>query len=138
MLSSGAGPHGSPAHANKTNPSWTRLSVSLFSIPLSPSPSSFFLFFPLFYVFARQCVSLPRLARSLIYFTLCPLISPPLFPLSVPEDGAGALCQLTVARLCSLCAFRRVLLTAPSSLIPVPFSQRWQAAVGRTAACVSP
>ena len=109
--SSRAGPHGSLAHANRTNPSRTCLSVSLSSISLSPPHSSSFL---------RVCstVRQPVLSPcSLIYFTLCPLISPPLFPLSVPEDGAGALCQLTVARLCSLCVFPCVLLTAPSSLI---------------------
>ncbi len=91
---SGAGPHGSPAHANRTNPSRTCLSVSL-----SPSLS---LVSPLLPSSLHVCstVRQPVLSPcSFIYFTLCPLISPPLsLSLSVPEDRAGAVCQLTVAR----------------------------------------
>lgn len=138
-LPSGAGPHGSLAHANRTNPSRTCLSISLSSISTSPPCSPSFL---------RVCstVRQPILSLcSLIYFTLCPLISslslplsPSFFSLSVPEDSAGAVCQLTVARLCSLCVFPCVLADSPLLADPSSSSQRRQVAVGRAAARVSP
>lgn len=103
-LPSRAGPHGSPAHANRTNPSRTCLSVSLSSISLSPPLSPPFPH-PTSFLHVRSTVRQPVLSpRSLIYFTLCPLISPSLsISLTVPEDSAGAVCRLTVAGLCSLC-----------------------------------
>lgn len=90
-----AGPHGSPAHANRTNPSRTCLSVSLspsFSCLLNPPSLSFF-------SSVRQAV---LSLRSRIYFSLCPLVSPPLcvcLSFSVPELSARAVCQLSVAAL---------------------------------------
>lgn len=119
-----AGPHGSPAHANRTNPSRTCLSVSLspsFSCLLNPPPPSFF-------SSVRQAV---LSLRSRIYFSLCPLVSPPLcvcLSFSVPElqGRVSAKCSRAVV---NLCVFPCVVVDSPSLLI-----QRWQAAVGSAAA----
>lgn len=77
----GAGPHGSPAHANRTNPSRTCLSVSL-SPSLSSSVFSSFSPHPFpFSTFARQCVRpprLPALSSISLFVHSFPLLSLPL------------------------------------------------------------
>lgn len=86
-----AGAHGSPAHANRTNPSRTCLSVSL-------SPSFSCLLIPLlsFFFSVRQAV-LSFCSR--IYFSLCPLVSPTPPPSVRPELSTRAVCQLSGAAL---------------------------------------
>lgn len=93
-----AGPHGSPAHANRTNPSRTCLSVSL-------SPSFSCLLIPLlsFFFSVRQAV-LSFCSR--IYFSLCPLVSPPLSlslcvrPRTRRQGRVSAKCSCAVVNLC--------------------------------------
>lgn len=75
---------------------------------------------------------------STYFLPLSSSLSLVLLSLSVPEDSAGAVCQLTVARLCSLCVFPCVLADSPLLADPSSSSQRRQVAVGRAAACVSP
>lgn len=88
-----AGPHGSPAHANRTNPSRTCLSVSLspsFSCLLNPPPP---LSFP-------QCVKLSclfALASISLFVHLFPLLCV-CVSLSLSQNSRAA-CQLSVAGL---------------------------------------
>lgn len=91
-----AGPHGSPAHANRTNPSRTCLSVSLspsFSCLLNPPLPS--LSFP-------QCVKLSclfALASISLFVHLFPLLCV-CVSLSLSQNlSAGTVCQLSVAAL---------------------------------------
>lgn len=92
-LPSGAGPHGNPAHANRTNPSRTCLSVSLSSISPPPLPAPL-----LFSVFARQCVSLSCLF-ALSSISLFVHLFPPSLFLSLPRSSLS-LSQKTVLGLC--------------------------------------
>lgn len=70
-------PHGSPAHANRTNPSRSCLSVSLSSVSLLAAPISSFSFFS-FSLHVCSTVRQPVLSPHC--FPLCPLISPSLHP----------------------------------------------------------
>lgn len=91
-----AGPHGSPAHANRTNPSRTCLSVSLFpsfSCLLTP-PLSLFLFLS-----TSSCL-VSLLSHLFLSLSTCFPSSLSLSPSrSVPELNARAVCQLSVAAL---------------------------------------
>lgn len=92
-LLSGAGPHGSLAHANRTNPSRTCLSVSLSSISPPPLPAPL-----LFSAFARQCVSLSCLF-ALSSISLFVHLFPPSLFLSLSRSSLS-LSQKTVLGLC--------------------------------------
>lgn len=116
---SGAGPHGSPAHANRTNPSRTCLSVSLSpSFPLSPSHLSPPL---LSSTFARQCVSLScllALSSISLFVHLFPLLSPSLSLRLRPRRQCWGCVSANCSEGCvSLCVFPCVLADSPSSLI---------------------